>query len=256
MLILNSVILITGGASGLGHFMATYFYDKGGIVYISDIGVTNGKEIEKDSNFRIKFIKCDSSNEKEVISMFDIIKYEQGKIDVVINCAGIMISEPFATETSLFDSLNFNKLWEANTFSAFLVSKYAAKLMIEKHNPTKDCNGVIILLSSLAAYTSTPGKVGYAASKGALSSITLPMARELGKYKIRVNSIAPGVIDTPMTALLKTNEPLSNVLLDATPLNCIGKPIHVAHASEYLVTCDFVTGTVLHVDGGLKIPHF
>jgi NAD(P)-dependent dehydrogenase (short-subunit alcohol dehydrogenase family) len=256
MFILNSVFLITGGASGLGKFMAHYFSNKGGIVYISDIADSNGKEIERASKYKIKYIKCDASKEKEVINMFDIIISEQGKIDVVINCAGIMISEPFASESTSFNSGNFKKLWKVNTLSAFLVSKFAAKLMIDKHDPTKDCNGVIILLSSLAVYTSTPGKVGYAASKGALSAITLPIARELGKYKIRVNSIAPGIIETPMTALLKTNQSLSKILLDATPLNCFGKPIHVAQASEYLVKCDFVTGTVIHIDGGLKIPLF
>ena len=256
MLILNSIILITGGASGLGEFMAKYFLEKGGIVYISDISDHKGNDIEKSSNFKIKYIRCDSSKEKEVLKMFEIIRKDHGKIDVVVNCAGIMISELFASESKIFDTKNFKRLLKVNTLSAFLVSKYAAQIMIEKHDSKKECNGIIILVSSLAVFTSTPGKVGYAASKGALLAMTLPMARELGKYKIRVNSLAPGVIETPMTEGMKNDPVMSKILLQSTPLNNFGKPLHVAQATEHLITCDFITGTVSHIDGGLKIPHF
>ena len=128
--------------------------------------------------------------------------------------------------------------------------------MIENSiNSKKDCNGNIILIASIAGYEGQKGQTAYSASKGALIGMTLPMARDLGKYKIRVNSIAPGVIETPMSEGFRETK-VGKSILEATPLKIIGQTIHVAQTTEFVVNCDFVNGTTIRVDGGCRLPNF
>lgn len=255
MKIEGSVVLITGGASGIGECIAYYYMEKGGIVYVCDLQQEKGFELEKKTGSKIKYIKCDITNEEEVKSMFDTIKSEQGRIDIVINSAGIVLGELFATEKSTHSKETFEKIIKVNTYGSFLVSKFAAKLMIEKADMNKDCNGVIILIASIAGIEGQKGQTAYSASKGALIGMTLPMARDLGRYKIRVNSIAPGIIETPMTEGMRANK-VGKSIIDATPLKVLGKPIHVCQSTEFVTTCDFVNGATIRVDGGVRLPHF
>jgi NAD(P)-dependent dehydrogenase (short-subunit alcohol dehydrogenase family) len=255
MKIEGSVVLVTGGASGIGECIALYYMEKGGIVYICDLQEEKGKNLEKSTNNKIKFIKCDITNEESVKSMVEQIKSEQGRLDILINSAGIVWAELFATEKSSHSKEGFEKTIKVNTLGSFLCSKYAAKVMIENFDTTKDCNGVIIFIASIAGIEGQRGQTAYAASKGSLLGMTLPMARDLGKFKIRVNSVAPGIIETPMTEGMRGNK-VGKIIIDATPLKVLGKPIHVCQTTEFIVTCDFVNGSTVRVDGGVRLPHF
>lgn len=255
MKIENSVFLITGGASGIGEYMARHYSQKGGIVYICDLNVEKGEALQKESNSKIKFFKCDITNEESVKQLFESIKKEQGRIDIVINSAGIAPAELIATPKSTHNSDLFKKVLEINTYGSFLVSKYAARMMIDNFDSKKDCNGVIIFVASIAAYEGQKGQVAYAASKGALVGMTLPMARDLGRYKIRVNSIAPGVIETPLIKGFQETK-VGKSILDSTPLKQIGKPQHVCETSEFMITCDHFNGTSIRIDGGSRLPLF
>jgi NAD(P)-dependent dehydrogenase (short-subunit alcohol dehydrogenase family) len=253
MKIEGSVTLITGGASGIGECIALYYLEKGAIVYICDLQEEKGLKLQ--SSTKLKFIKCDITNEDQVRAMVETIKSEQGRLDIVINSAGIVWAELFATEKSSHSKEAFEKVIKVNTLGSFLVSKYAAKLMIEKAESSKECNGVITFIASVAGIEGQKGQTAYAASKGALIGMTLPMARDLGRYKIRVNSIAPGIIETPMTEGMRQNK-VGKSIIDATPLKVLGKPIHVCQATEFVATCDFVNGSTVRVDGGVRLPHF
>src|SRR5688572_3009387 len=110
MKIENSVVLITGGASGIGESMALFYLEKAAIVYICDLQEEKGKKMESDSNSKIKFIKCDITNEDSVKSMIEKISKEQGRLDVVINSAGIAAAEILATEKSVHSNQVFEKV--------------------------------------------------------------------------------------------------------------------------------------------------
>lgn len=255
MKIEGSVILITGGASGIGETIAKYFMEKGGIIYICDLQESKGLKLQNDTDSKIKFIKCDITNDENVKQMIDLIAQERGRLDAVINSAGISFGELIASNKHTHNISNFERAYKINTYGSFLVSKHAAKLMCEKAEPSKECNGSIIFISSVAGIEGQRGQTAYSASKSALLGMVLPMARDLGKYKIRVNAIAPGLIETPMTETLKGSS-IGKGLLQATPLGTFGKPPHIANAAEFLITNDFVNGTHIRVDGGIRFPSF
>jgi len=255
MKIENSVILVTGGTSGIGECIARCFMKKGGLVYVCGSNEEKGRTFEKSTNSIIKFIKCDITNEESVFDMIEKIKIEQGKLDILINSAGMFLVELMATEKSSHSKDTFEKIIKTNVVGSFLVSKYASKLMIQNFDSKKDCNGIVIFIGSIVAFEGQKGQTAYSASKGALVGMTLPMARDLGKYKIRVNTIAPGVIETPMNKGVRYSK-LGKIIMDATPLRTLGEPFNVCQTAKYIVTNDFVNGSVIRVDGGIRLHHF
>jgi 3-hydroxyacyl-CoA dehydrogenase/3-hydroxy-2-methylbutyryl-CoA dehydrogenase len=249
MKIENSVVLVTGGASGIGENIASYLSSKGAIVYTCDLQDNNDK-INK-ANGGVKYIKCDVSNEEQVKSMIEKIKSEQGRLDIVVNNAGIGYGEYMYSKSQLHSTEGFERTWRINTLGVFLVSKYAAKLMIENCDKSKDCNGVFILIASVAGIDSSSGSIAYGSSKAAVIGMTTPFAREMAKYKIRVNTIAPGFIQTPMFSSIK-GTPFHKKQFDSI---LVGKPIHISQTCEYLIVCDFVNGAVIKVDN-LMLPKY
>jgi NAD(P)-dependent dehydrogenase (short-subunit alcohol dehydrogenase family) len=235
MKIENSVILITGGCAGIGEELAKYFNEKGAIVYICDI-----KE-PHSSLKKIRFIKCDVSKEEEVSNMIQIIKEEQGRLEVVINNAGIATAEFLINKGKLHKTDKFEKMWKVNTLGTFLVSKYASGLMVENVDKHKDCNGVIINMASVAGIDSPSSMIAYGSAKAAVIGMTLPMARDLKRYKIRVVSVAPGFIDTQMFAMVKEFRKETNAVL-------AGKPYHICQTCDYIISCDYINGTTIRVD--------
>ena len=255
MKIEGSVILVTGGASGIGEFIARSFYEKGGVVYICDLNEERGNQMQTSTNSKIRFIKCDISDENSVRNLVETIKKEQGRIDILVNSAGILKGEYIATNKATHSTSNFELLLKVNLLGTFMVAKYVAKLMIETSDPNKDCNGNIIMIASIAGIEGQKGQSAYSASKGGVIGLTLPMARDLGKYKIRVNCVAPGVIATPMSAGMEKTK-FGQMILNNTPLQTYGKPIHVSQTVEFVVVNDYVNGTTIRVDGGCRLPHF
>ena len=127
--------------------------------------------------------------------------------------------------------------------------------MIENSSQDSECNGNIIHIASIAGYEAQRGQISYGMSKAALIAMTLPMARDLGKYKIRVNSISPGIIDTPMSQGFKGSE-LGQRIIDNTPLRTIGNPINIAKLVELILLNHFINGEVIRIDGGVRVPQF
>jgi NAD(P)-dependent dehydrogenase (short-subunit alcohol dehydrogenase family) len=255
MKIKDSVILITGGAAGIGEATAILLAQKGAIVYISDVQRERGEKVAKESKGKINFIYCDVTNEKNVIEMFELIIKKHQRVDVVINCAGIAVMELFATKSKMHSTALFEKVWRINTYGTFLVSKHAANIMIKNSDQKAECNGVIIFISSINAFDAPLGNVGYGMSKAALIGMHLPMARDLGRYKIRVNSICPGFTVTDMTDQFKDKFSVEPIKA-ATPLKVFGQPQDMAITTQFIIECDFINGTSIRVDGGLRAPMF
>jgi NAD(P)-dependent dehydrogenase (short-subunit alcohol dehydrogenase family) len=249
----NKIILVTGGASGIGEGITKYLSSQGAFLYICDINQEIGQNAQIEG--RIKFIKCDTSNDQEVESMIRQIAQEKGRLDCVVNCAGIGGAELVATEKSMHSRELFDRIYKVNLYGVFNVSRFAAKLMIDKMNDKATCNGNIIHISSVAGYEGQKGQTAYSASKGALIGMTLPMARDLGKYKIRVNSIAPGIIETPMIKGFRDTR-IGKGILENTPIKTFGSPVHIALAVEAIILNDFINGSTIRVDGGTRLPHF
>ena len=264
MRIEGAIALVTGGASGIGLEIVKNLLSKGAIVYFCDVNQIKGRDVENELNKELyekkslnysSFVECDISVEEQVKSMIEIIKKKEKRIDIVINNAAIGLGQVFATKKSMFKSSDFKRLLEVNTYGAFYVSKYSAKLMIDNYNINKkeECTGNIIFISSVSSVEGMIAQSGYSASKAALNGMVLPMARDLGKYKIRVNAILPGVIKTPF---ISEEDSFVKSIIKSTPLNTIGSGESIAQAVEMIIKVDFINGENIRVDGGARFPMF
>jgi len=249
------VVLITGGASGIGESIARKLILLKAKVIICDLQEEKGIALEKEFKGLLRFIKCDITNEKDTEGMINLIEKEFGRLDSVINSAGIVLGELVASEKGVHSKSSFEKIMNVNTFGSFNVSRFAARLMAQKSDPNKDCNGSIVFLSSVAGLEGQKGQTAYASSKGALIGMTLPMARDLGKYKIRVNSVCPGLIETPMSKGIVVSKG-GKAMIDATPLKRLGRPEEVADTCLFCISNDFLNGATIRIDGGIRFPHF
>jgi NAD(P)-dependent dehydrogenase (short-subunit alcohol dehydrogenase family) len=255
MKIEGSVILVTGGASGIGLSITEWFVKLGAFAFICDLQEDKGKEVEKKYDGKVKFLKCNISDESEVEKLLQIIKETKGRIDTVVNSAGISAAELIASSKNTHKSSTFKRTFDINVYGSFLISKFAAKLMIDTYNPNAECNGNIIMIGSVAGLEGQRGQVAYAGSKAAVLGMVLPLARDLGKFKIRVNGIAPGIIVTPMTEGILQTGPMKSIV-SQTPLGTTGKPDNISETVEYIAKNDFLNGTVIRVDGGVRFPQF
>lgn len=234
------VAIVTGAARGMGEAIAIELARYGANVVVSDVlpGESTVKKIKALKRDSI-YVKTDVSNENEVKNLIDETIKKFKRIDILVNDAGIYKNSP---------SLNVSEEeWErtihVNLKGVFLCSREALKHMKR--------GGNIVNISSVAAMVGFPQAAAYCASKGGVRSLTKSLAAEFGNKGIRVNSIHPGVIDTPMTKGLK-NSKMEKMTLLKIPLNRIGKPIDIANAVVFISSdaASYITGEELIVDGG------
>lgn len=189
------VAIVTGGASGLGLATVELLRAQGVQVVIADLNEEQGNEIAKKLN--CLFFKTNVADEKNVEQLIKFTVESYKKIHVVVNCAGIVSAGTTIFSKGVVSSEVMEKVLKINVIGTLNVSKHAAKVMSEQKELNGE-RGVIINVASVAGFEGQKGQVVYSASKGALIGMTLPMARDLGKYKIRVMTIAPGIFETPM----------------------------------------------------------
>ncbi|KOO48986.1 SDR family oxidoreductase [Viridibacillus sp. FSL E2-0187] len=237
----NKVTIITGGASGIGAKMVELFAKEGAIVIAADINdaaiaaIDNGKNI-----FGMKLNVMDDANWKELV---DNIVEKFGKIDVLVNNAGISSEKPMEAITVDDWSLMHN----INAFGPFLGMKHVSAVMKENGN------GSIVNISSFTAQIGM-GLNAYSASKGSVRAISKAAATAFGKFGVRVNAVFPGIIETPMTAVLKDSAAYVEAMVKATPLSRLGQPADIANAAIFLASdeASFITGSELVIDGGFS----
>lgn len=237
----NKTVLVTGGIGGIGLATVKEFLNEGAFVYFTDISDKKGLELEKELGKNAKFLKHDVTSEKDWESVIKTIKKERKKLDVLANIAGIALLE-MIEKKSLDD---YMKVIAINQASVFLGQKYGIELLkLSDH-------GAIVNIASIAGLKGSPAGAAYNSSKAAVISLTETAAHEFGPYGVRVNSIAPGVVDTPMTAPKEMQEMLDQ-MVDATPLKRRAKPEELARVVLFLASDDasFITGTNIIVDGG------
>lgn len=234
----KKVAIITGSSRGIGSEIVKTLSQNG---YCVVLNYKNSKlEAEKISNNynNISIFKADVSKYDEAKSLVDFTINKFGRIDLLVNNAGIDL---FKTLTEISNN-EFDNIMKVNLYSVFYMSREVAKYMINQKS------GSIINISSIWGLTGASCEMPYSVSKAGLDAMTKSLAKELGPSNIRVNSIAPGLIDTNMNKFLSDDE--KNNIIDETPLCRIGKPIDVANCVLMLEKCDFITGQIIPVTGG------
>lgn len=238
-------ILVTGGSRGIGRAIIEEFAKEGYNVFFtynnSEEKATELKKILTEKGFNVENFKADIENEDEVKKMIEACIKKYGKIDILVNNAGIAYY-------GLIQSMElneWNKVINTNLTSVFLTCKEVIPHML------KEAEGLIINISSMWGKTGSSCEVAYSASKAGVDGLTKALAKELGPSNIRVNSIAPGLIDTDMNKILD-NETLENFKQE-TPLGKIGNAIDIAKCVKWLAEDEFTTGQVIEINGGYII---
>jgi NAD(P)-dependent dehydrogenase (short-subunit alcohol dehydrogenase family) len=242
----EKVAIITGGGGGIGRSTAIRFSKEGAKVVVADIDSVSGQETVsfiKEIGGEACFIKTDVTNSEDVQNLIHSTVEIFGALDVLFNNAGIGNSE--VRSVDMLEE-EWNKVIDSNLKGVFLGIKYAVPELI------KSGNGVIINTSSVMGLKGQKYLSAYNAAKGGVILLTQNAALEYGKYNIRVNAIAPGVIDTKIIDQWKNNERKWPIISRANALGRIGNPEEVANAVLFLASDEssFITGATLSVDGG------
>ncbi|CAM2710981.1 unnamed protein product [Rotaria socialis] len=285
------VALITGGASGLGLACAKRFTQQGARVIICDLPTSKGNEIvekwdsisnapaqdpdenshqsgqpvagnagkSKTSTMQLQppaFFPVDVTNEQQIQDMFNQIKGKYNRLDAVLNCAGIGVA--FRTyninKRSMHGFDEFKRVINVNAGGTFNVIRWACHVMADNQPDLQGQRGVIINTASVAAYEGQIGQVAYAASKGAIVSMTLPLARDLSNMGIRVCAIAPGVFHTPMLASLPSK--VRTLLGNMVPFPArLGNSDDYAHLAQAIIENPYLNGEVIRLDGALLLAN-
>ena len=245
--------LVTGGASGLGGATVKLFAGKGANVVILDMNADLGEKLAAEIGDTARFFACDvtdsaavSAAVKETVSTF-------GALHIACNFAGIAPAAKTVGKDGAHDLGLFRKTIEVNLIGTFNVARLAAEAMSQNEPVTQDGQrGVIINTASVAAYEGQVGQAAYSASKGGVVGMTLPIARDLASLGIRCNTIAPGLIHTPLFDGLPEKAVAS---LSEQPLNPrrLGQPEEIAKTALFIVETDYVNGETIRVDGGIRM---
>lgn len=239
-------VIVTGGSRGIGRAICIKLAKEGyNVIFNYSKNNTEAEKTIKECekyNVVVKGYKADIINSDECQELVRKAIDEFGSIDVLVNNAGI-------TRDSLIMRMkdeDFNDVLRVNLSGTFYMIKAVSKYMI------KNRSGSIINMSSIVGLTGNAGQINYSASKAGIVGLTKSAAKELASKKIRVNAIAPGMIDTDMTRVL--SEDIRNKIIDSIPLKEIGKPKDIANAVAFLASdmSRYITGQILSVDGGMS----
>ncbi len=253
MLIQDKVIAITGGGRGLGRAMALAFADKGGNVALLDLNQADLDEtcaLVKAKGVRAAGYLTNVAKEDDVITALDAVVRDFGRLDVMINNAGItkdglMIKAKDGEIVSKMSLDQWNAVIAVNLTGVFLGGREAAERMIRLGN-----GGVIINISSISK-DGNLGQTNYSAAKAGVAAMTVVWSKELARFGIRAGAIAPGFCATEILTAMRP-EVLEKVTAPV-PLRRLGQPEEVAHTAVYIAENDFFTGRVVEVDGGLRL---
>ena len=236
--IVNKVVVVTGGARGIGAEIVKFLAKLGYKVVLNyNKSESYAQDVKKELN-DVEIFKADVSKKEEANALIDFAIKKKKKIDVLINNAGIAQTKLF---TEITDE-DWNNIIGTNLNSAFYCSREAVKNMI--HNKS----GLIINISSIWGITGASCEVAYSTSKAAINGFTKALAKELGPSNIRVNAIAPGIINTEMNSYLSKDE-LKNIK-EEIPLEKIGDPVDIAKCVKWLIEDNYTTGQIISINGG------
>lgn len=252
MRIAEHTFVITGGASGLGAATAQHLVTQGAAVVLLDI---NQQAVEAEAERlgkRALGIACDICVADQVQQGLEVAVQHFGALHGLINCAGIVGAQRILGRKGAHDLDDFTRVLHINVVGSFNMLRLTAQVMAENKPNAQGERGVIINTASVAAYDGQLGQAAYAASKGAIVSLTLPAARELAGHGIRVMTIAPGIFETPMMAGMSDEVRAS--LAAAVPFPPrLGKPKEYAALAQHIIENSMLNGEVIRLDGALRM---
>ena len=248
MRIENGTFVVTGGGSGLGAATARMFAENGANVVLADVNEEAGETTASEIGDRAKFVRTDVTDEGSVGAALEAF----GALNGVVNCAGIGPAAKVVGRKGVHDLGLFSKTVQINLIGTFNVIRLAALKMAENEPNEGGERGVIVNTASVAAYDGQIGQAAYAASKGGVVALTLPVARELASSGIRVATIAPGIFETPMLAALP--EDAKESLGKQVPFPPrLGRPEEYAALAKHIVENAMLNGEVIRLDGAIRM---
>jgi NAD(P)-dependent dehydrogenase (short-subunit alcohol dehydrogenase family) len=252
MKIEGTTCFVTGGGSGLGAACARHFVAHGGNVVIADVQDKLGQALASELGGRARFAKTDVTDETSVQNALNLTKDAFGELHVVVNCAGIIGVGRVVGKEGPYDLAAFSRTVQVNLIGTFNVIRLAASAMTGNQPKADGERGVIINTASVAAFDGQVGQPAYSASKGGVVSMTLPIARELARFGIRVMTIAPGVFETAMMAGMP--KPQQEALEAQVPFpSRLGKASEFADLAHHIVENTMLNGSTIRLDGALRL---
>ena len=246
----NTVALVTGGASGLGRATTERLLAAGAQVVMVDLNAEVGQQVASELGDGAHFVSADVTNEEQVQAAVDMAT-GLGLLRVVVNCAGVATPGKLVSRKGPLPLDAFSKVLSINVVGTVNVCRLAAAAMQAQESVGEE-RGVIVNTASVAAFDGQIGQIAYSASKGAIASVTLPMARELASSQIRVVTIAPGIFETPMMAGLP--EDAQESLAKSIPHpSRLGKPAEYAQLVESIVANPMLNGETIRLDGAIRM---
>ena len=249
----NKVFVVTGGASGLGAETSRYLVEQGARVVLVDMNLELGQSLAQELGEQAQFQQLDVTDETAASEFFKILEQTHGQLNGLVNCAGIAPSAKVLGRDGLHDLAMFQRVLNINVTGTFNMLRYAAEL-ISKYElkQGEEERGVIINTASVAAFDGQIGQAAYSASKGAVVAMTLPLARELAKNAIRVMTIAPGIMETPMLKGLPQNVQDSLGQMVPFPPR-LAKPSEYAKLVGHILENTYLNGEVIRLDGAIRM---
>ena len=249
MEIQGKVFIVTGGASGLGEGTARMLAAAGGKVVIADMQAEKGQAVAQAIGG--VFVRCDVTSEADgqaVIAQATAL----GKLMGLVNCSGVAPAEKIVGKNGAHSLANFSKTISINLIGSFNMMRLAAEAMGKNEPESTGERGVLISTASVAAYDGQIGQAAYAASKGGIVGMTLPIARDLARSGIRNMTIAPGIFGTPM--LFGMPQEVQDALAAGVPFpSRLGKPEDFAKLVRHIFENDMLNGEVIRLDGAIRL---
>ncbi|WP_104511285.1 3-hydroxyacyl-CoA dehydrogenase [Acinetobacter indicus] len=253
MKIQGKVCVVTGGASGLGAATAQYLVEQGANVILVDMNQELGTQMAQQLGEKAQFKALDVTDEAAVEQFFAEIEQHYGQLNGLVNCAGIAPSAKVLGKEGLHSLSMFQKVLDINVSGSFNMIRFAAQLMAKYQlQAGEEERGVIVNTASVAAYEGQIGQAAYSASKGAIVAMTLPLARELARESIRVMTIAPGIMETPMLKAFPQH--VQDALGQMVPYPPrLAKPHEFAQLVGQIFKNGYLNGEVIRLDGAIRM---
>ena len=252
MQIKDSVFVITGAASGLGAATAAMVVAGGGKAVLVDMNEAAGAASAAALGSQARFVKADVADEAGAAGVFATALGEFGAVHGLVNCAGVAPAEKVLGKEGPHQLASFARVININLVGSFNMIRLASEAMNRNTPNEQGERGVIVNTASVAAYDGQIGQAAYAASKGGIVALTLPVARELARFGIRVMTIAPGIMETPMLMGMPTE--VQDALGKMVPFPArLGKPAEYAALVRHIAENGYLNGEVIRLDGAIRM---
>jgi NAD(P)-dependent dehydrogenase (short-subunit alcohol dehydrogenase family) len=248
----QSVFLITGGASGLGAGTARMVVGNGGKVVLADLKEVEGNALAAELGSAARFVRTDVTDEPSASATIAATLSAFGAVHVLVNCAGVVHGERVLGKEAPHALASFTRVIQINLVGSFNMTRLAAEAMSRNVPNAGGERGVIVYTASVAAFDGQIGQPAYSASKAGLVGMTLPVARELARFGIRVMTIAPGIFETPMVGQIPPDVAESLGKMVPFPPR-LGRPDEFASLVGEIIRNEMLNGEVIRLDGAIRM---